>query len=121
MARGFLGEGLGKVASQRLYHPRRGQRRGKERGMGLSRASQDFCRGVHTVRYDHCSQWTGKQLCHELRARAGSEGIELVMWLIARGAMNDVDGGAKPVLKNRFYHVPASNTAVGHVILENQF
>ena len=52
---------------------------------------------------------------------AGSEGIELVMWLIARGAMNDVDGGAKPVLKNRFYHVPASNTAVGHVILENQF
>ena len=33
---------------------------------------------------------------------AGSEGIELVMWLIARGAMNDVDGGAKPVLKNRF-------------------
>ena len=26
---------------------------------------------------------------------AGSEGIELVMWLIARGAMADVDGGAE--------------------------
>ena len=52
---------------------------------------------------------------------AGSEGIELVMWLIARGAMNDVNGGKAPVLKQRFYHVPASNTAVGHVILENQF
>ena len=52
---------------------------------------------------------------------AGSEGIELVMWLIARGAMNDVAGGKAPVLKQRFYHVPASNTAVGHVILENQF
>jgi hypothetical protein len=52
---------------------------------------------------------------------AGSEGIELVMWLIARGAMNDVTGGKLPVLKQRFYHVPASNTAVGHVILENQF
>ncbi|HEY2255743.1 MAG TPA: class III extradiol dioxygenase subunit beta [Variovorax sp.] len=50
---------------------------------------------------------------------AGSEGIELVMWLIARGAMDDVAGGAKPVLKHRFYHVPASNTAVGHLILEN--
>jgi len=52
---------------------------------------------------------------------AGSEGIELVMWLIARGAMNDVNGGKAPVLKKRFYHVPASNTAVGHAILENQF
>jgi len=50
---------------------------------------------------------------------AGSEGIELVMWLIARGAMDDVAGGKAPTLKQRFYHVPASNTAVGHVILEN--
>jgi protocatechuate 4,5-dioxygenase beta chain len=50
---------------------------------------------------------------------AGSEGIELVMWLIARGAMADLNGGAKPLVAHRFYHVPASNTAVGHLILEN--
>jgi protocatechuate 4,5-dioxygenase beta chain len=50
---------------------------------------------------------------------AGSEGIELVMWLIARGAMDDVNGGKPPTIKHRFYHVPASNTAVGHLILEN--
>jgi protocatechuate 4,5-dioxygenase beta chain len=50
---------------------------------------------------------------------AGSEGIELVMWLIARGAMADVAGGLKPRVVHRFYHVPASNTAVGHLILEN--
>jgi len=50
---------------------------------------------------------------------AGSEGIELVMWLIARGAMSDVGGGNKPTVRHRFYHVPASNTAVGHLILEN--
>ncbi|MFT3940396.1 class III extradiol dioxygenase subunit beta [Rhodopseudomonas sp.] len=50
---------------------------------------------------------------------AGSEGIELVMWLIARGAMSDVAGGPKPKVAHRFYHVPASNTAVGHLILEN--
>ncbi|MBK9132857.1 MAG: protocatechuate 3,4-dioxygenase [Betaproteobacteria bacterium] len=51
---------------------------------------------------------------------AGSEGIELVMWLIARGAMSDIDeGGAQPLVAHRFYHVPASNTAVGHLILEN--
>lgn len=50
---------------------------------------------------------------------AGSEGIELVMWLIARGAMSDVAGGPPPRVVHRFYHVPASNTAVGHLILEN--
>ncbi len=44
---------------------------------------------------------------------AGSEGIELVMWLIMRGAL---EGPVKQV--HRFYHVPASNTAVGHLILE---
>lgn len=50
---------------------------------------------------------------------AGSEGIELVMWLIARGAMSDLAGGPAPTVKHRFYHVPASNTAVGHLILQN--
>ncbi len=60
------------------------------------------------------------QLPHiEYVREAGSEGIELVMWLIARGAMADVDGGAPPTVAHRFYHVPASNTAVGHLILEN--
>ncbi|MCY7304572.1 MAG: protocatechuate 3,4-dioxygenase [Rhodoferax sp.] len=49
---------------------------------------------------------------------AGSEGIEMVMWLIARGAMADAAGGARPRVAHRFYHVPASNTAVGHLILE---
>jgi protocatechuate 4,5-dioxygenase beta chain len=48
-----------------------------------------------------------------LRA-AGSEGIELVMWLIMRGALDD-----RVAVRHRFYHVPASNTAVGHLVLEN--
>jgi len=46
---------------------------------------------------------------------AGSEGIELVMWLIMRGAMDD-----EVEQIHRFYHVPASNTAVGHLILKNK-
>ncbi|MGA2396303.1 MAG: class III extradiol dioxygenase subunit beta [Candidatus Lustribacter sp.] len=45
---------------------------------------------------------------------AGAEAIELVMWLIMRGAL---DERTKEIY--RFYHVPASNTAVGHIILEN--
>ena len=46
---------------------------------------------------------------------AGSEAIELVMWLISRGALErDVNE------VYRFYHVPSSNTALGHLILENK-
>ena len=45
---------------------------------------------------------------------AGSEAIELVMWLISRGALEDQ---VREVY--RFYHVPCSNTALGHLILEN--
>lgn len=45
---------------------------------------------------------------------AGSEGIELVMWLIMRGALNEQVSEV-----HRHYHVPASSTAVGHLILEN--
>jgi protocatechuate 4,5-dioxygenase, beta chain len=49
----------------------------------------------------------------EFLRESGSEGIELVMWLIMRGALS---AGVKQVY--RFYHVPASNTALGHLILE---
>jgi len=44
---------------------------------------------------------------------AGNEAIELVMWLIMRGALGD-----RVEEVYRFYHVPASSTAVGHIILE---
>ena len=49
----------------------------------------------------------------EYLREAGSEGIELVMWLIMRGALGD---DLRELY--RFYHVPASNTAVGHIVLE---
>lgn len=48
----------------------------------------------------------------EYLREAGSEGIELVMWLIMRGALGrDVEE------LHRHYHVPGSNTAVGHIVL----
>jgi len=50
----------------------------------------------------------------EYMREAGSEGVEMVMWSVMRGALDET---VKPV--HRFYHVPASNTAVGHLILEN--
>lgn len=45
---------------------------------------------------------------------AGSEGIEMVMWQIMRGAMED-----EVVEKFRKYHVASSNTAFGIICFEN--
>lgn len=49
----------------------------------------------------------------EYLRETGSEGIEMVMWLIMRGAL----GPATRCL-HRHYHVPCSNTAIGHIVLE---
>lgn len=55
------------------------------------------------------------QITHlEYMREAGSEGIEMVMWHVMRGALDE-----KVTEVHRHYHVPASNTAVGHIILEN--
>jgi protocatechuate 4,5-dioxygenase beta chain len=50
----------------------------------------------------------------ELLREAGSEGLEIIMWLIMRGALNE---SVREV--HRFYHVPASNTAYGLLVLED--
>jgi protocatechuate 4,5-dioxygenase beta chain len=49
----------------------------------------------------------------EYLRETGSEGIEMVMWLIMRGAL-----GRETRLLHRHYHVPCSNTAIGHIVLE---
>jgi protocatechuate 4,5-dioxygenase, beta chain len=51
----------------------------------------------------------------EYARQAGAESIELIMWLVARGALND---RVREIY--RHYHVPASNTAAGLIILENE-
>lgn len=45
---------------------------------------------------------------------AGSEGIEMIMWNVMRGALNRE---VREVY--RFYHIPVSATAYGAIILEN--
>jgi protocatechuate 4,5-dioxygenase beta chain len=56
------------------------------------------------------------QITHlEYLRETGSEGVEMVMWHVMRGAL---DHEVSEV--HRHYHVPASNTAVGHIILENK-
>ena len=44
----------------------------------------------------------------------GAEGSEIIMWLTMRGALDD-----KVDVVHRFYHVPAMNTAVGNLVLQN--
>lgn len=50
----------------------------------------------------------------EFMREAGSEGIEMVMWQIARGALDPT-----VVEKLRINHVPTSNTSNGVLVLEN--
>ena len=45
---------------------------------------------------------------------AGSEGIEMIMWNVMRGAL---DENVREVY--RLYHIPVSATAYGAIILEN--
>ncbi|WP_214368772.1 class III extradiol dioxygenase subunit beta [Pseudonocardia sp. H11422] len=55
-------------------------------------------------------------LSHEDYIReAGSEGIELIMWLIMRGAMNEQIRRVHST-----YHVPASNTAAALALFDNR-
>jgi protocatechuate 4,5-dioxygenase beta chain len=51
----------------------------------------------------------------ELVRLAGAQGVELVNWLITRGALT---GSVHKVHAN--YHVPISNTATGLMVLENR-
>ncbi|QYN18653.1 class III extradiol dioxygenase subunit beta [Amycolatopsis sp. DSM 110486] len=50
----------------------------------------------------------------EYVAQAGTEGIELIMWLVMRGAMEE-----RITRIHETYHVPASNTAAALALFEN--
>ena len=50
----------------------------------------------------------------DLVESAGSEGVELIMWLVMRGAL-----GERVSLVHRHYHIPVSSTAAGVLVLEN--
>ncbi len=52
---------------------------------------------------------------HELVELAGTQGVEVMMWLAARGALH---GRVSRVHEN--YHIPISNTAAGLLLLENR-
>jgi len=51
---------------------------------------------------------------HDIVRLAGTQGVELIMWLVMRGALS-----ARVNTIHRHYHIPVSNTAAGLLLLEN--
>ncbi|MGU7785084.1 class III extradiol dioxygenase subunit beta [Burkholderia sp. PU8-34] len=90
---------------------------------GLSHQLQGERAGVINAEYDN--KWLDRfvdepsevaKIGHvELLRETGSEGIECVMWLVMRGALSE-----SVSVVHRFYHVPASNTAYGLLVLEDK-
>lgn len=54
-----------------------------------------------------------KMSIHHLVQEAGTQGVEIIMWLMLRGALS-----ARVNQLHRHYHIPVSNTAAGLLLLE---
>jgi protocatechuate 4,5-dioxygenase beta chain len=54
-----------------------------------------------------------KYTIHDLVRLAGTQGVELIMWLVMRGALS-----ARVRQVHRHYHIPVSNTGAGLLLLE---
>ncbi len=90
---------------------------------GMSHQLQGERAGIIDVEFDlECMdkivtdpEWMTQFSNADIIRRAGSEGIETIMWLVMRGALKD---DAKVIHKH--YHAPISNTGAGVLVLDNQ-
>jgi protocatechuate 4,5-dioxygenase, beta chain len=60
--------------------------------------------------------WATQFSINDLAREAGTQGLELLNWLAARGAL--APAGAAVQERHRNYHIPISNTASGLMLLE---
>jgi len=89
---------------------------------GMSHQLQGERAGIIDVEYDlqcmesviHDPEWFARQTTSEIMEKAGTEGIETIMWLVMRGALDE-----KVEVLHKHYHVPVSNTGAGVLLLEN--
>lgn len=89
---------------------------------GMSHQLQGERAGIIDVEYDlACMEsiindpsWFYNQSNDEIIEKAGTEGIETIMWLTMRGAM-----GEKVKCLHKHYHAPISNTGAGVLLLES--
>lgn len=61
-------------------------------------------------------EWATQFSDREIVAAAGTQGVELLMWLAMRAALGTAGSGVRMVHSN--YHIPISNTAAGTLALE---
>lgn len=59
-------------------------------------------------------EWLASLNNSEIIEKAGTEGIEIIMWLVMRGALH-----ANVNVVHKHYHTPISNTGAGVLVLEN--
>lgn len=89
---------------------------------GMSHQLQGERAGFINVDYDlktmesviHDPGWLASQSTTEIIANAGTEGVEVIMWLVMRGALED-----EIKIVHKHYHTPISNTGAGVLVLEN--
>jgi protocatechuate 4,5-dioxygenase beta chain len=90
---------------------------------GMSHQLQGERAGMINVDYDlKCMEsvisdpdWLASQKTAEIMRQAGTEGLEVIHWLVMRGALDqDVN------VVHKHYHVPVSNTGAGVLVLENR-
>lgn len=60
----------------------------------------------------HNPRWATQFSTHQLVELAGTQGVELLMWLATRGAL-----GPTVQALHRNHHIPISNTASGLLLL----
>ena len=89
---------------------------------GMSHQLQGERAGIIDVDYDmQCMEsvirnpaWLASQSTSEIIEKAGTEGVEVIMWLVMRGALHPSVN-----VVHKHYHVPVSNTGAGVLVLEN--
>jgi protocatechuate 4,5-dioxygenase beta chain len=89
---------------------------------GMSHQLQGERAGIIDVEYDlRCMEsvisdpdWLASQTTTEIIEKAGTEGVETIMWLTMRGAM-----GPNARCIHKHYHAPISNTGAGVLVFDN--
>ena len=89
---------------------------------GMSHQLQGERAGIIDVEFDlKCMEsmisdpdWMADLTTTQIIEKAGTEGVEVIMWLVMRGALND-----RVNVVHKHYHVPVSNTAAGVLVLED--
>lgn len=89
---------------------------------GMSHQLQGERAGIIDVDFDllcmekiiNDPEWLTQLSNTEIMERAGTEGIETIMWLVMRGALH-----ANVNVVHKHYHAPISNTGAGVLVLEN--